>query len=619
MWKLVFLTLLLNQLMPLAKSENILPSMVKIIKMHFREREGTNLFFCQKIDALMMLKNIVNAARSYNVNHLRKDNMTKRLQITFMTPQIMGIFLDLTCSEGQYFLKENSDFFNASFRWLLYTIKPAETAELLQPTRFMTDSDVTLASPNGSDIILQDVYRMFKTLPIISTDIQRWSEEGTVTQLADPPPRVDFQGVTLTASLLMVDTVINKSEEIPLLYDPSLSDDGKSWYGLTLFTHMAEYYNYTYRFIFSDVWGYPLKNGSWSGMVGQVKRHEADMGLSAAHFSVARTKVIDFVGIIDITRVCFAFLQPKLFGSYKALILPLDVTVWACLLVTAVAGVVVFRIVANYDDTSQQNDSWSGSFLLVLAAISQQGIPDSTDKLPTRIIYLSLLGVSFLAAVYYNTAILNGLLLPAPNAIQNMDQLLASDMKIATSDTKYLLYDMTHNDTLTVKLRKKMEKSKLPNGGILTVSGGVDLVKKGGLALYILTRESYQEINYKFTAAEICSLTEIEKYRPLPTGGIVQNNSPFKEIFNRKFTLMRETGIMSRGKLLWNPRKPECDWKQDALVIGAEPLSMAYAVLSLGTIVAIVLVFIEVHTFRKQKKLLRRNHSSKFFMHRQPH
>lgn len=51
-----------------------------------------------------------------------------------------------------------------------------------------------------------------------------------------------------------------------------------------------------------------------------------------------------------------------------------------------------------------------------------------------------------------------------------------------------------------------MEKSKLPNGGILTVSGGVDLVKKGGLALYILTRESYQEINYKFTAAEVSIL-----------------------------------------------------------------------------------------------------------------
>lgn len=67
----------------------------------------------------------------------------------------------------------------------------------------MTDSDVTLAYPNGTDIILQDVYRMHDTLPIVATNIQRWSKEGTVTYLAEPPPRVDFKGIALTGSLLV--------------------------------------------------------------------------------------------------------------------------------------------------------------------------------------------------------------------------------------------------------------------------------------------------------------------------------------------------------------------------------------------------------------------------------
>lgn len=80
MWKLVFLTLLLNQLMPLAKSENILPSMVKIIKMHFREREGTNLFFCQKIGNAYFYVRILN----WNLLHWPNCFLKKRVKMIFI-------------------------------------------------------------------------------------------------------------------------------------------------------------------------------------------------------------------------------------------------------------------------------------------------------------------------------------------------------------------------------------------------------------------------------------------------------------------------------------------------------------------------------------------------------
>lgn len=70
---------------------------------------------------------------------------------------------------------------------------------------------------------------------------------------------------------------------------------------------------------------------------------------------------------------------------------------------------------------------------------------------------------------------------------------------------------------------------------------------------------------------------------------------------------------MSRGKLLWNPRKQECNWKQDALVVGVEPLTVAYAVLSLGTILSFVIFLIEISAEMKQKKFTRKNSSSRLF------
>ena len=70
------------------------------------------------------------------------------------------------------------------------------------------------------------------------------------------------------------------------------------------------------------------------------------------------------------------------------------------------------------------------------------GVPDNSNFLATRIVYLAVLMVSFLVGAYYNTAILNGLLLQAPNAIQNIEQLLNSDIRLAVSDTPYLRGEM---------------------------------------------------------------------------------------------------------------------------------------------------------------------------------
>lgn len=69
------------------------------------------------------------------------------------------------------------------------------------------------------------------------------------------------------------------------------------------------------------------------------------------------------------------------------------------------------------------------------------GIPDTTEKTSTRIVYVFLLIICFFVAVYYNTAILNGLLLPAPNAIQNIEQLLRSDTRLGVNDNPYLRYE----------------------------------------------------------------------------------------------------------------------------------------------------------------------------------
>ncbi|CAB0020981.1 unnamed protein product [Nesidiocoris tenuis] len=71
-----------------------------------------------------------------------------------------------------------------------------------------------------------------------------------------------------------------------------------------------------------------------------------------------------------------------------------------------------------------------------------QGVPDNSADASTRIGHVAVLMISFLIGVYYNTAILNGLILQAPNGIQTVDQLLRSDYRLAVQDMPYLRFEM---------------------------------------------------------------------------------------------------------------------------------------------------------------------------------
>ncbi|XP_066903187.1 ionotropic receptor 75a isoform X3 [Halyomorpha halys] len=401
----------------------------------------------------------------------------------------------------------------------------------------------------------------------------------------------------------MIDIKFNESNLLEPLLDKTY-EPGKDMvrrYGLAVFLHVAELYNFTYNYILTNAWGDPQPDGTWTGMVGQVARGEAEFGLAPAKYIVQRFEIIDFINSMHIVKCCFTFLQPKLFGSAKALVLPLDEIVWVCLAVLGILSVIVFRILAKYDNTGLSNDSWGGSALLVVGAISQQGIPDNTEKVSTRIVYIFLLIVSFFVAVYYNTAILNGLLLPAPNAIQDIEQLLKSDIKLGMLDIPYLRNELIQNDTMTIRVREKIAKAK-PKQIFYSVPDGVRMIKKGKFALFTEDEAIYTEILHQMTDGEVCSVSEVLKYNPFHVGAVAKKNSPYKELFNRAFAVMRERGILKRQLEHWLVKKPECNWKQDALSLSMEPLALAYALFSFGAIFSFFILGFEIIHSKKSKK-----------------
>ncbi|XP_014241952.1 glutamate receptor ionotropic, delta-2-like [Cimex lectularius] len=572
----------------------------EILKHFFREMPGSNFYFCNGKDAVRTTKAFVGQYNFVSTRLLQSVQSNKEIKITMdLTPQRIGVFLDLTCNEGYDFLESSLGLFNMTYRWLIWTWDINETLISLRSSRVILDSDVTLATHG---VKFYDLYRIHETSDFIITEIGLWTDEGH--SFDEKPKRTDFRQFVFNASLMMVDIQFNLSNLIPPLLDKSY-EPGKDMvrrFGLSLFMHISEFYNFRMSYVLSNAWGDPLKNGTWTGMVGQVKRGESDFGLAPAKYVMERYNVIDFVTSLHIVRACFTFLQPKLFGTYKALVLPLDACVWGCLGIFMLLGVLAFKAVSRHDKTSVCNENLGGSILLVLSSFSQQGFPDNSYMLSTRIIYLSLLLVTFFVAAYYNTAILNGLLLQAPNAIQNVEQLLDSDVNLGVLDAPYFRNEIqTLNDSLTLRTRKKLEKAKQV---YFNVADGVLKIKKGQFALFTEDEALYTEIMLKMSDAEICSLSEVEKYKPFHVGAIARDNSAYKEMFNRAFALIRERGLMNRQKNYWIVEKPECHWKQDALSLDLEPMALAYFILILGFILAFTAYWFERWVHKKEKKSL---------------
>ena len=84
---------------------------------------------------------------------------------------------------------------------------------------------------------------------------------------------------------------------------------------------------------------------------------------------------------------------------------------------------------------------------------------------------------------------------------------------------------------MTVRVRTKMEKHKPPH--YFSVTEGVANIRKGQFALYTEDEEIYQEIADTFTDAEVCAVSEVEKYKPFHVGAVARLNGPYKEHFSR--------------------------------------------------------------------------------------
>lgn len=95
-------------------------------------------------------------------------------------------------------------------------------------------------------------------------------------------------------------------------------------------------------------------NRSWSGVVGQLARKQADIGVTALSITLGRSEVIDFTRAYYVETAAILLPIPEEVQNYSAMIEPFSTPVWLLLLTTIVILIFLISIMTKLEEDQQK-------------------------------------------------------------------------------------------------------------------------------------------------------------------------------------------------------------------------------------------------------------------------
>ncbi|KAG8325489.1 hypothetical protein J6590_066477 [Homalodisca vitripennis] len=509
----------------------------------------------------------------------------------------LGVFLDYDCNFNKNVLFESSEWrmLNESYIWLIVSLQKDVLKEMTFLNLGLT-SDVSLALPG---FILYDLYKVNYSSPLVTDIAAEWNlSTGFKIKLNNTKVnlRSDFHGIRLRGTVVLTKLKTNSSNAEERILDTNILPhlDSVSRFTYILFLNLQDLYNFTFDFEVTESWGYlNPQGGGHDGMVGQLERGEIELGLTPATMFKHRMDTVDFTAPVWKFRTCFIFRHPDSFGVYKALVTPLSPTVWISTGVLCLLVVGTLRLIHQYEVTGWPDTelSWSASAILVVGALSQQGLASTSRRVSVRILCLFLLLLSVVLYAFYGAAIVTSLLTPPARTIHTIRQLLDSPIGMGVENTAYTRdYFSKSTDALTADLyRRKLQNSY----GFMDVPSGIEMMRTKKYAFYAEDATLYLPIDKTFNNIEKCSLTEIELFPPYLVSTPVQKTSPFRDFISCGFNLMRERGILYRENKVWHPQRPQCIGDRRVARVDLESVMLAFVILAAGIVSSVVILIVE--------------------------
>ncbi|XP_023229973.1 glutamate receptor ionotropic, delta-1-like [Centruroides sculpturatus] len=147
------------------------------------------------------------------------------------------------------------------------------------------------------------------------------------------------------------------------------------------------------------------KNGTRTGMVGQLVNQKADMGFVTIFLTYDRSQVVDYSSHTVFMRVLFVLKRPEAIFDWMSLIKPFSFEIWIAIFITVVIlGFVLQKVLEREVNMEGKPSLWTKSKLywyLFGTLVNMDGDLKSVVRFPSRIIFcIWLLGVVPLIASY---------------------------------------------------------------------------------------------------------------------------------------------------------------------------------------------------------------------------
>ncbi|XP_058814600.1 ionotropic receptor 75a-like [Topomyia yanbarensis] len=539
---------------------------------------------------------------------------------------------DYSCDESLPILQNFSDlhYFNITYNWLFLaendtTVDANNVLWKLKSIQMNTDltilENVSNSSEKSYDLI--DVYAKGRHLckDIYQHKYGIWNSDKGITMVPGYNRyylRYNFDGLQLRGV-----TVIDRDNVTSKDVDSILETPGSTQgvvvfvkYHYALLCILRDYHNFRIKFRIARGWAGRLKSGYRLGLLGILARNEVDVAATGIFQRTNRHAEFDIIHLSWEFSAGFIYrMTPQLSDASGGgnFFTPFDENVWIASAVTMIVLLIVLKLSSLIFSRIFREDphiSLVTYFLEAVASIAQQGLSGTVSpRMPIRIILFSLLVLNLVLYNYYTSSVVGGLLSSPGKGPQTIKEIIESPLTLSFRDIGYhkILFRETKKPIIQELYQKKLRPSRegLNTIPVYTdVSTAVPYLKKGGYAFHCEMTEAFEAIADQFDAVEICELrTAAGLFADLKLMSFVlPKRSMYTELF--KITMMRtqEIGLVKRNLKIYKIEKPICQSGSRVNPVELPGVSLAFAVLVGGIVLALILLLMERFSW-KQKSL----------------
>ncbi|XP_030749452.1 uncharacterized protein LOC115877439 [Sitophilus oryzae] len=386
--------------------------------------------------------------------------------------------------------------------------------------------------------------------------------------------RRNLGGVTFKAMVAFHEGRHIESPEEYLESNEQRDKNTYSRFHARLISFCAKHYEFDYNISVINNYGYKTINGVMDGLSGQLQKATIDFGLSALFARIDRTRAMTMGRHTWKLRSAFIFKNPKSRNSFKLFTRPVTTEVWFVLIICLFLCSIVIKLCLSMDFTIDDN-SWSFSYLSVIAAVCQQGMYiDKRNKfrleslltIPRvtsgRIsVYFTLLLTTFVYLFYSGTLVSSLLNVPLV-LVKSIQDLLDLNIEIALENIGVNKeYFKFADDKASIEMYRKWIRGK-ESTAFIQANDGLVRARKGKLIFHVELDKAYTFLKENCDDEEVCEFKEIQLFKPINLYATYPRHSPYRDMLDVCLQRIAESGVLEKEYMFWRTKKPVCVYRR---------------------------------------------------------